>query len=577
MDFELIVFVFICMLIVLFYYQLITCKFQKAPILISEKSTGDYKLQTIPKKIYNFKMYDYNELNFEYKKLESIKDKNYRRKNASFKIKRRMLELFSDFFGRATIWDYIALFGYILMPVIMIIVYYYNSIDIKAIKNIENIFIENNIEIYLGQVSLTFITISVMSIFSDSNEIVYWKDIVKHVLIEPPGRCFKAYFGYSFVSLLGSTIFTFAHHGFGLFIYFFTNIIALFNLTRVMVSCYYGKDQKKNKLERNLIKILTKFDKLILNEKLTNKETFNKKLYLYKINKFRKLIHEIFADFEYYTAYAYNNEKFLMVCDNLSVYGKLLAYMNDELCEEVLSIERISTWYNKKTQQGFEALLLNYYNEIEKVTSGKSDGPVYFVNNRIDKYVDKILIEYCKGEKIELKSKIIYYRFLTKLNSIQRILDTSTYFHPEKRIINYINKCPKEFPKDELIELQLKVNRELVLHCEIVKNYDINNIILDYENGTSKWCSVNYYHATEYYNCFAEYIATVLIQDECFEIGLLKQIPWKELMLTDFNCTVFEHDLKRYFDDYSINIKELGPNYKYLIKKYNEAKENSNI
>ena len=54
------------------------------------------------------------------------------------------------------------------------------------------------LSLYLTQLSLTFITISVMSVLSDKTATLYWINLVEDNLISPPFTCFYAYVIYSF-------------------------------------------------------------------------------------------------------------------------------------------------------------------------------------------------------------------------------------------------------------------------------------------------------------------------------------------------------------------------------------------
>lgn len=74
--------------------------------------------------------------------------------------------------------------------------------DIFLLEKLRTIGSENGLTLYLSQLSFTFITISVMSVLSDSSNIIYWENIVDRKLIQPKWYCFYAYTTYSFATVL---------------------------------------------------------------------------------------------------------------------------------------------------------------------------------------------------------------------------------------------------------------------------------------------------------------------------------------------------------------------------------------
>lgn len=105
---------------------------------------------------------------------------------------------------------------------------------------------------YTSQLSLTFITISVMSVLSEKNVIIYWENIAESRLIKPTFGCFAAFSWYSIIANIGSAagVFIKSYTVFALF--FLANILVLILLTNAIIDVYYGKDSKKKKLVREL-------------------------------------------------------------------------------------------------------------------------------------------------------------------------------------------------------------------------------------------------------------------------------------------------------------------------------------
>ena len=111
------------------------------------------------------------------------------------------------------------------------------------------------INLYIAQLSLTFITITVTGSLSDNSNIIYWENIAEKKLIAPTWTCFLAYTSYSFVTIVFSTIAIFLD-GFNapaFFLFFFLDVLFLRLLTLNMVDVYYNREEKKEKLKNAFI------------------------------------------------------------------------------------------------------------------------------------------------------------------------------------------------------------------------------------------------------------------------------------------------------------------------------------
>ena len=105
---------------------------------------------------------------------------------------------------------------------------------------------------YGAQLSLTFITISVMSVLSDKSMVVYWENIAEARLIRPVFGSFAAYTAYSITATVGSGISVILHNHLGFLVFFVANILILIMLTWAMVDVYFGREDKKRRLEQEL-------------------------------------------------------------------------------------------------------------------------------------------------------------------------------------------------------------------------------------------------------------------------------------------------------------------------------------
>lgn len=116
-------------------------------------------------------------------------------------------------------------------------------------KSLEYVLNDKLIDLYVSQLSLTFITITVTSNLSDGSNIIYWVNLVEKKLIEPKWMCFHSLTVYSFVTILYSTLSVIMNRTLGVFMFFILNIIVLSVLTFSMMGVYYNRDVKKNNLK----------------------------------------------------------------------------------------------------------------------------------------------------------------------------------------------------------------------------------------------------------------------------------------------------------------------------------------
>jgi len=120
---------------------------------------------------------------------------------------------------------------------------------------------------FAAQASLTFISISVLSVLSDKDHIIYWKNIVESRLVEPPFRCFAAYTTYS-ITTIGISLFGLIYENYSLLSTgFLLDIFVLVFLTKSMLDIYFARARIKRKLEKDFIKA-TQEEKNVIFEKL---------------------------------------------------------------------------------------------------------------------------------------------------------------------------------------------------------------------------------------------------------------------------------------------------------------------
>lgn len=278
------------------------------------------------------------------------------------KIRTSKIEFF-QWRKRFTKKDYLYLFVFLILPFVILKALQVYGVQM-GMEDVLGKVVSYDTDLYLAQLSLTFITISVLSIFTDGNAVIYWQNIVKQTLIEPPACCFKAYFVYSFFYLLMSTVSILLGNAVGVGVFFAFNIICLFDLSRTMISCYYNPNARKRKLVKDFVKRIEKANKAFSDNKREDVDSDTRSINEQLVEDVRST----FEDFNYYTNEAYNNAKYNVVKDNLGVYGKVLAHVNYLVgsADEFPVME----WYDSKTYHAYRDMVQNYYSECGAMMLG---------------------------------------------------------------------------------------------------------------------------------------------------------------------------------------------------------------
>ena len=103
------------------------------------------------------------------------------------------------------------------------------------------------LEYYAAILSLTFISISVMSMLSDRTVVIYWENIAEGKLIKPVFGSFAAYTYYSIGAALGAGICVALNNTTAFLIFCSINIGTIILLTYTMVDVYYDRESKKSR------------------------------------------------------------------------------------------------------------------------------------------------------------------------------------------------------------------------------------------------------------------------------------------------------------------------------------------
>ena len=105
------------------------------------------------------------------------------------------------------------------------------------------------VDIFLAQVSVSFIVTSLFSFLGDTGKPVYWTNTKEYFLIEPEHLGMKDYVSYCFTTLFISLVALVFRGSFSLFFSFIANVIFLILLSFTLIRMNYERKFVKDKLE----------------------------------------------------------------------------------------------------------------------------------------------------------------------------------------------------------------------------------------------------------------------------------------------------------------------------------------
>lgn len=282
------------------------------------------------------------------------------------------------------------------------------------------------LSLFTSQLSLTFITISVMSVLSDKTVTLYWVNLVEDNLISPPYRCFYAYVIYSFTTIV-INLFAILFNNYLLFtVFFIINFIVLFLLTYSMLSVYFRPDSKESKAIRDF------------------KKDENEQNLAGRSKKMKKL--------KEYTLKAHSNNDIDTLNKNLEFYSKYcnvedVAYFLDKIDSNNIEL------LGEVLLSGFKDQIKRYVENEKYQCLSKNNirdinlDKISIVNEAFDKYNIINLIPYSLlNDMILVKNKNKYYQFYEQiLTNARSIMILHFNFVSEKEIIEDNIKTYKEF------------------------------------------------------------------------------------------------------------------------------------
>lgn len=114
---------------------------------------------------------------------------------------------------------------------------------------------ENYINLYISQISTTFLVTAFLSFLSDKDDPVYWTTAMDHKLIYPKGVSLRDITFYSLFTLVLSLVAILIQASGSLLVFFVFNILLLATITCRMILTFFARDQIKDELKKDFAKM----------------------------------------------------------------------------------------------------------------------------------------------------------------------------------------------------------------------------------------------------------------------------------------------------------------------------------
>jgi len=142
---------------------------------------------------------------------------------------------------------------YILPAAAMLLLYSIGG-DSALYHEFMSLVVEHRVDLFLTQISVSFIAITITSVLSSKDELVYWANLVEEILVYPKHSSFESVTDYCFFSVIGSFVCVIIKEPIALLVFFAFNIISLATLAYKMLTIYFDKDKLKKRLQREFDK-----------------------------------------------------------------------------------------------------------------------------------------------------------------------------------------------------------------------------------------------------------------------------------------------------------------------------------
>lgn len=106
------------------------------------------------------------------------------------------------------------------------------------------------VDLYIGQLSIAFIVVSVIGVLSSKNENLYWEDLIQYSLVNPIGSSIQSLAFYLFMTVLCSTIALCTQRNTLFLIYFACVIVIMIWIVYKIMSVYFYRNFNKKQLQK---------------------------------------------------------------------------------------------------------------------------------------------------------------------------------------------------------------------------------------------------------------------------------------------------------------------------------------
>ncbi len=414
-----------------------------------------------------------------------------------------------------------------------------------------NVSLCENFELYcsivIANVSIVFLTTSLLSVLSDNSNILYWKDLVKEVLIEPKGLSFYnlsilAYtFGFSSVlSLFLTTLPNFA--GIWLITSTICSIITIVILFNRMTLIYFKRDKYAKKSIKEIDGLIKDNNAIALNKKI------------YKLNA--------------YTLKQIEEKNIDTVLENLNLLIYIKSQKPDSLHLDSLIMHLLKESAGKLP--GLIKLLMD--TQIDKILTNNPQKL-----NKIYAYISFYLIddeEFFQKldyyQKIELLLNSLVFIFLSYLdegNEVDTMLELEMDEHSVFAVCDKINNIFLEINRDKQEE-----------YVKMIFDYlDLISLTEAYKNCYKKCVDISAQYTDSNFKDFKEIVLgqLALSSDACGDIVL--HLLTKDSFENKYNYTYLIWLINNSFavEDENFN-KRKDSCRNWFVRKCLDYKNNSN-
>ena len=311
-------------------------------------------------------------------------------------------------------------------------------------------------EAFFGELSLIFITVSVLSILSDNIKVIFWANIVDEQLIKPRFRNFYSYCIYAF-SILAFTFAAALEDKLGLvWIYFSLSLVLMNSLSLIMIDVYYKDEEKKKELQKEYLHIVKKERNEV---NIVQYNQVHNELYRQTLIGIRDLNYENVAD-----NFTFYKENIRFMPHNNKAVTNILDFLSDRTMDDVFEI--LTNYFAIPDKEIDCYKLVDIQHDLEG--SVIYDGVTSFANLICPDNMRKMFEQCSKKSMLStylawlMERTLIreYNYFIVKIGSENFVTEYKFVF--EKNASSIIKRGIDELKKKEDTELEL--GRDIWMH-----------------------------------------------------------------------------------------------------------------